>query len=1308
VKTKLKSLLTVFLSVTLVFGMFSNVSIVKAADSCITIDGETNDWDYIGKYATDEGGFAQVAAFTTDDALYILRDLSDVTGYANDQIFIDADGDTTNGYAGYGIDYMLQGTTLYYYSGIAGAWGWGGSQPYEVKFSGDKVVGEYRIPLSSIGNPKGKVRVNIGAVKSDWTMLACYPAVSTSLAEVPTYDEIYTESTAEPIRNFALNPAEDLKAITTNTMAGGTVGTFSAEGGDGNYSYVFAASAVYGKDNSKFVIEGNKLVVKEGLLSPGSYSVYVKVSSDIRSEKKAFSFIIDAADAAVTIDESVFAGKNGQWFAVNHNTANSEPNLTEIKAVTDGYYLYAYVGAASLSNSAEFYIGTASQAGFDMTDTWSDAEKVTYKVSVDGTIYAADNGQWTAVGNAECYKTGVGAEIKVDLSLIGNAVGTIAVAVKDGESNILPNVGEEMLKCSTPTLAEVPAITLDGDASDWTGIAPIASGSGTLGNLYALRDNNNLYVMTTVKDPNFNTSCAVSTNLLINADGDPTTGYQHGSYTRNSGADFLVQDWFSNNYGSDSRNIEFFYTQQETWKWTAVSGNNNYKAYAEAGEGVFCIEYILPINDMKNVSNSLSDDFYIAVDRENLQSETPAGASPAGNSFVKVPKYNTTVSVSVGDSSFADWDQISNKASNTATDALCNFLATRSAERLYTLVTSDIGGLNTVNTYYISTNDQTGYTISGYENVDYIVRDANLYQVIGENEISESLGAVWMDYYDDSTEMQLYLSQIGNPSTIKIAWRGVDGSYAIPTSGFMNVTATFSLGREEGYYYPTEDFSSFGNPYKGWVGWATRAKDDADGAFYNEKNAVYLAFRWSELEPEKGKFDIEGIKEKYDLDYWKSKGVRINVRFVMDNPEVLEEGQESRMDIPQWLYEELQAEVAKGNIDSAGTFYNDVPNLGGAGFSPNYNSALLIKYHERAIEELAKYFDDNSISAFVQIGSLGHWGEFHTWPEGTGVFPNPSTCAKYMEAYTKYFKNVKLGLRKPYPYAAENGFGLFNDIFGTSQFADTYSYLGYINNGDTDMPYATDAEVKASAMPNFWKTNYSGGEFAQGDVRLHVTNEGVIGCLEQLRDTHVSWLGPCSPADMENKEILSSLYEANILALQKKMGYNFALERVSKISETISIGTETAVNMIWNNEGVAPFYYNWPLELSLIDQSGNVVFTQAVDGNITDWMPGRTSVDVKLNVDSSVKSGTYTLAIAVLDKDSLKPAMKLAISGGRDDLRYPLYSVEIKNNGNGGNNGKNPIENAISTVTNVVKNVVSGINNWLKNLVGKIFGKGRK
>lgn len=1031
----------------------------------ITFDGANLDWDYFTKLSADKGAFTQVAAFKTDERLYLMYELKDASTYYNDQILINADGDSTNGYLSAGADYLIQGSTLYAYNGST----WTATGYMAKTASTNNKIAEFIVPLSCLGSPTGDIGVNVGVVKSDWSYLGCYPASSTAFAAVPTYIAAYHTSTAAELTAFNLTTVSPLKAITSNTLKGGEIGTFSVSGGDGtNYTYSLLSSSLYGADNSKFTISGNKLYLADKVLPPGNYSVYMKVASDIRTVRKQFTFTVDAADKDSVISEAVFEGKANEWFAVDYNAANEVLNLTGLKAVSDGTDLYGYVSSNLLSNQYEIYFNVAGAAGKDLSGIWSDGSSVAYKLDSTQNIYQWSNNAWVdTTKDAIVHKTNAGAEFKLAISDISAVSSTaVKVGVKEGAHTQLPNKGQSMLQ-----------------VQNQSGLA-----------------------------------------------------------------------------------------------------------------------------------------------------------------------------LSMVDGVFTDWDVITNSVGNTAAAPVYNLYATMSQDSLYTLVVSDNADLNTLNTYYLDTNSATGSTYGSYAGVDYIVKDAELYPVTANNTLGNQLCTVDMNYYKNAVEMIFYLDEINDPSTINIAYEGKGGNLVLPASPtYMQVTSSFEMYRDSYMFYPTQVYDSLSNPYKGWVTWGNRAASASAIAY--EYETVYIGIKWSELEAVKGVYDFDYVEDLYNFDYWLAQGKKINLRFIMDNPLAGYNG--IRKDIPQWLYDELVTEMGVGN---EGTFYYGdeiMSALGGSGFSPNYNSQLLLHYHELAIQALASRYDDTEKIAFVQIGSLGHWGEFHTWPTGSGIFPSPTVAAQYMAHYTTYFHNVKLGLRKPYPYAAANGFGLFNDIFGVSQYSGTYTFLDYINNGDTDMgSLSTAADVENSAMPDFWKTNYSGGEFAEGDIRLHITNDGIMGCLQQIRDTHVSWLGPCSPTNMYTTDSDAYTYKANILAIQKLMGYRFALESITHTT-ALSAGESVPITMVWNNKGVAPFYYEWPMELSLINSNGTVTYSQSFDVDVTEWLPGRIQKSVTLNVPTAIASGNYTLAVAFLNKDTSNPDMALAIDNERSDMRYELYDVTI-------------------------------------------------
>ena len=359
------------------------------------------------------------------------------------------------------------------------------------------------------------------------------------------------------------------------------------------------------------------------------------------------------------------------------------------------------------------------------------------------------------------------------------------------------------------------------------------------------------------------------------------------------------------------------------------------------------------------------------------------------------------------------------------------------------------------------------------------------------------------------------------------------------------------------------------------------------------------------------------------------------------------------MDIPNWLYEALIEEEGE---EGAGKWYNTPSSVVGSGFAPNYNSKMLIAEHGRVLKALAERYNNDPRISFIQIGSLGHWGEFHNWPEEvSGKFPSISVWDQYVSHYIDNFTNKMIGMRKPYPIAAEHNLGLFNDVFGSKGATDTW--IDWTVNGWNEIgPYVdngqTPAEAQAaSKMPDFWKKSFSGGEFHSGNPRLSLSNDTIMETLRQTRESHSSWMGPSSPAPYVTGKDINDSLQANINLMHNTMGYRFVLESIS-FDKKGRVGEDMNLSMTWNNKGVAPFYFDWPLAVALADNKGNLVegSVQKLDSvDIREWLPGRHSVNVDFSFDKKMKPGRYTLLVAILDEETNRPGIKLGIEGERAD-----------------------------------------------------------
>jgi hypothetical protein len=430
-------------------------------------------------------------------------------------------------------------------------------------------------------------------------------------------------------------------------------------------------------------------------------------------------------------------------------------------------------------------------------------------------------------------------------------------------------------------------------------------------------------------------------------------------------------------------------------------------------------------------------------------------------------------------------------------------------------------------------------------------------------------------------------------------------------------------------FQPKKDAKVIINPYMGFA-------PSADGGNYSQPHTlVYANFTWRELEPQNGHFDFADIEKKFHLNEWKKKNIKLVFRVVLDTP-----GSTKHMDIPDWLYTE---------INHDGTWYD---HAWGKGFSPNYSNPKLIAYHEQLIQKLAERYNNNPEIAFIELGSIGHWGEWHTLQQD-GIyipFPKLPVVDKYVNQYTKYFNNKILLMRRPYQIALDSKMGLFNDMFGKK--SDTDEFLKWIKNGyklwltGENMP----------AMSNYWKRAPTGGEFAPTDHwEDYFSAANFPETMKQLNETHVSWLGPSSPAAYPRNGEL----QARINQFLEKMGYHFRLlEEIHP--EKARSGESINLIMDWENTGVTPFYFQWPLEISLADKDGNIVYKEQLKTDIRKWLPGKHKENATVALSSDLKTGDYLLCVAIIDPATKKPAITLEMKGKRQDGRYQLGKLTIE------------------------------------------------
>lgn len=417
----------------------------------------------------------------------------------------------------------------------------------------------------------------------------------------------------------------------------------------------------------------------------------------------------------------------------------------------------------------------------------------------------------------------------------------------------------------------------------------------------------------------------------------------------------------------------------------------------------------------------------------------------------------------------------------------------------------------------------------------------------------------------------------------------------------------FWLSRRKTIKQYKESQAAFGNPLMGYV----------PSAWYNEVSEdislLYMDITWAELEPEEGVYNWASIDEENQISRWRKEGKHLVLRFVCDIP-----SDEEHMDIPEWLYEKS---------GKAGKWYDGEY---GKGFAPDYNSPTIISCHKKAVRAIGEHFGQDGLISYVELGSLGHWGEWHVnYSEGIQRIPREAVRDKYILPWTEAFPDAMILMRRPFAAAEKYGFGLYNDMTGQPE--ATQSWLGWINNGGE---YDQTGEKNVIVpMNDFWKTAPSGGEFTSSLSMEEMLDTNLSGTVEMIREAHTTFLGPKIPD--EN-------YVDGYKEVLKNMGYRLWIS----MAELKNTAKGSRLKLTWENSGVAPMYKEWTVYVYIEDESGKLVEKSRISIKISSLLPGEKATTLTAleteRLNSLLEKG-YRLSVGIEDPMTELPCVRFAM-----------------------------------------------------------------
>jgi hypothetical protein len=410
----------------------------------------------------------------------------------------------------------------------------------------------------------------------------------------------------------------------------------------------------------------------------------------------------------------------------------------------------------------------------------------------------------------------------------------------------------------------------------------------------------------------------------------------------------------------------------------------------------------------------------------------------------------------------------------------------------------------------------------------------------------------------------------------------------------------------------------------------------ADDWFMKIAGVAYYRLDWSTLNPEEGVYKFDEFFAPI-FDFWvKQHHKRVAFRVMCQSMH-----SRSKYVTPQWVFD-------KGvpGVEHVG-LYTPLQ------IDPVFWDKSYLDIHCEFIRKLGEYLDGREGLEFVDIGSIGEWGEMHLmrWTpqqlRETGF-----THTRYVEAYrrvidafhdafpkTAIFLNV--GGQSNHTindYAAIRGMHFRQD--GLTPTGASYDVGGWLYG-----PYS-----RRGVMCNF--------EFHSGLEEMKRKNWDLKQTLDKGLSAPISYLN----TNLGNYYNLPQEARDLLTDAARRIGYRFVVTKVTTNPQVRVDGEHPArllIGSTWRNDGVAPCYDSYAVRWTVLDQKGAVVAEETTYPPVptTQWWPGEEQqFGALVRIPGDTAPGLLRLMVAMIDPRSGANIL-LGIAGRDADDRYALCEV---------------------------------------------------
>lgn len=420
----------------------------------------------------------------------------------------------------------------------------------------------------------------------------------------------------------------------------------------------------------------------------------------------------------------------------------------------------------------------------------------------------------------------------------------------------------------------------------------------------------------------------------------------------------------------------------------------------------------------------------------------------------------------------------------------------------------------------------------------------------------------------------------------------------------------------------TEVNELFANPGKGWMAFARMPRRDPRFPC----SVAYFRLDWAELEPEEGRFQWKLIDEAAAA--WKNRGARVAFRIRTTNAHSA-----GPYASPKWLFDagcrSFEYEVGGGDPTKGGIRIKR--------YEPDYADPLYLKKHGAFLKALGERYDGHPDIEFLDIGSYGIWGEWHT--------PHPAPLEvrrQIVDFYLAAFRRTPLVSMSDdaeiLAYALSKGTGYRRDGVGSPwherNWIGSKKYAGVKD-------FATAWERAPVVFE--WYGNYD---------YLQSRGWPFDRAVKFMLDNHVTLIN-------DNVGRVPEAEMPRLLDLARLSGYRFVLREVTFPARAVR-GARPEVRLKVSNVGVGRLYRPHALGFVLLDAAGKETYRAKGAADPCRWLPGDHTVVEPLEIPRALPAGTYTLGLALVDPAAGKPAIRLACDVPETDRIHALGPLRVE------------------------------------------------